>query len=55
MQVFNPLAALIGEENLPNISELVHLLQEREESLKEGFTVAFKGQEFIFVPDFIDR
>ena len=49
------LAALIGEETLTNLSELVLLLQEGEESLKEGFTVTFKDQEYVFVPDFIDR
>ena len=47
--------ALIGEENLPNLSELVLLLQEREDSLKEGFSVTFKDQEFNFVPEFVDR
>ena len=40
---------------MTNVSELVLLLQEREEFLKEGFTVTFKGQEYVFVPDFIDR
>ena len=49
------LAALIGEENLPNLSDLVLLLQEREESLEEGFTVVFKEQVFNFVPEFVDR
>ena len=49
------LAALIGEENLPNLSELVLLLQEGEESLKDGFTVVHKEEEFNFVVEYVDR
>ena len=48
-------AALIGEENLANLTEIVHLLQEGEENLTEGFTVTYQDQEYNFVPQFIDR
>ena len=49
------LAALIAEENLGNITELILLLQRKEEDMKEGFEVIFKGQEYIFLPEFLDR
>ena len=50
------LAALIAEENLTNVTDLVLLLQRREEEMKEeGFIVVHKGQEYKFVPEFLDR
>ena len=51
----NITAALIGEENLTNLTEIVHLMQEREGSLSEGFTVTYDGKDYNFVPQFIDR
>ena len=48
-------AALIGEENLPNLTGLVQLLQEREGALEDGFTVIHNGQEYNFVPEYVDR
>ena len=48
-------AALIAEEKLENVTGLVLLLQRREEEMKEGFTVTYKDQDFIFVPEFLDR
>ena len=49
------LAALIAEEKLENVTELVLLLQKREEEMKSGFTVVFNDKEYIFVPEFLDR
>ena len=49
------LAVLIGEENLTNLTDLVLLMQEREESLKNGFTVVFDNEEFNFAAEFVDR
>ena len=49
------IAALIAEEKLENVTELVLLLQEREEEMRSGFTVVFNDQEYIFVPEFLDR
>jgi hypothetical protein len=46
---------LIAEEKLCNITDLVLLLQGREESMKAGFNVIYKDQEFNFYPTFIDR
>lgn len=48
-------AALIAEEKLEHVTELVLLLQRREEEMRSGFTVVFNDQEFIFVPEFLDR
>ena len=30
-------------------------LQKQEESLKDGFTITFKGEQFTFFPTYIDR
>ena len=30
-------------------------LQKQEESLKDGFTITFKGEQFTFFPKYIDR
>ena len=49
------LAALMAEENLANISDLVLLLQRRQEEMKEGFQVIHNDQEFVFLPEFLDR
>ena len=45
----------MAEENLENITELVLLLQNKEEEMKEGFAVMYKEEEFIFLPEFLDR
>ena len=39
LDVVSSIAILIAEEKLSNLTELVLLLQEREESMKSGFTV----------------
>ena len=55
LDVVSSIAILIAEEKLSNLTELVLLLQEREESMKSGFTVPYKDEEFKFFPSFIDR
>ena len=49
------IAALIAEEKLENVTELVLLLQKREEEMRSGFSVVFNDHEYIFVPEFLDR
>ena len=46
---------LIAEENLSNLTDLVLLLQEREESMKDGITVVYNDAEYTFFSTFIDR
>ena len=45
----------MGDEKEEVILKSVLWLQKREEELKEGFTVTYKGQEFVFVPRYIER
>ena len=45
----------MAEESEPIIAKAIVWLQERQESLKEGFEVEFKGGEYIFAPTYIDR
>ena len=46
---------LMAEEKLENIQVFLLRLQEQAETLKDGFSVSYKGEEFDFVADFIDR
>ena len=55
LHISYPIAILIAEEKLSNLTELVLLLQEREESMKSGFTVSYNDEEFKFYPSYIDR
>ena len=48
-------AALIAEESLENVTDLVLLLQRSEEEMKDGFTAAYQDQEYLFMPEFLDR
>ena len=45
----------MGDEKEEVILKSVLWLQKREEELKDGFTVTYKGQEFVFVPRYIER
>ena len=45
----------MGDEKEEVILKSVFWLQKREEELKDGFTVTYKGQEFVFVPRYIER
>ena len=49
------LAVIMAEESEPVIARAIVWLQERQESLKDGFIVEFKGEEYIFAPTYIDR
>ena len=46
---------LVAEEKLANIREFILRIQTQQESLSGGFTVLHMGEEYNFVPKFIDR
>ena len=48
-------AVIMAEESDPVLLKAVLWLQERQEMLKEGFCLDFRGNNYIFVPTFIDR
>ena len=45
----------MAEEKEEVLQKATLWLQEREESLSGGFSVDYKGEEFIFVPKYFDR
>ena len=45
----------MANETDPVLIKAVKWLQLRQESLKDGFIVDYKGGEYIFVPEYIDR
>ena len=45
----------MANETDPVLIKAVKWLQLRQESLKDGFVVDYKGGEYIFVPEYIDR
>ena len=48
-------AVIMANETDPVLIKAVKWLQLRQESLKDGFVVDYKGGEYIFVPEYIDR
>ena len=48
-------AIIMAEEKEEVLQKATLWLQEREESLSGGFSVDYKGEEFIFVPKYFDR
>ena len=45
----------MGDEKDDVILKSVLWLQKREEEMTDGFTVTYKGQEYVFVPRYIER
>ena len=45
----------MADESDPVLVKAILWLQKRQEGLKNGFTVEYKGGEYIFVPKYIDR
>ena len=48
-------AVIMADESDPVLVKAILWLQKRQEGLKDGFTVEYKGGEYIFVPKYIDR
>ena len=49
------LAVIMAEETDAVLLKAVVWLQKRQERLRDGFSVEFKGEEYIFIPKYIDR
>ena len=45
----------MAEETDAVLLKAVVWLQKRQERLRDGFSVEFKGEEYIFIPKYIDR
>ena len=45
----------MAEEKDEVILKSILWQQKQQESLKEGFTITFMGEEFVFFPTYIDR
>ena len=54
-KVTRVLAVLMADEKDAILLKMVLYLQKRQNELLEGFTVNFKGEEFVFLPSFVDR
>ena len=54
-KVTRVLAVLMAEEKTAILTKMVLWLQEQQNSLGEGFTVNYKGEDYMFFPTFVDR
>ena len=54
-KVTRVLAVLMADEKDAVLLKMVLYLQEKQNELLEGFTVDFKGEEFFFLPSFVER
>ena len=54
-KVTRVLAVLMADEKDAILLKMVLYLQKKQNGLLEGFTVTFKGEEFVFLPSFVDR
>ena len=48
-------AIIMAEEKDEVLQKATLWLQKREETLKGGFSVVYKGEQFTFLPKFFDR
>ena len=49
------LAVVMAEEKDNVLLKMVQFMQKKQNDLLDGFTVEYKGEEYVFVPKFIDR
>ena len=48
-------AIIMAEESDPILVKAILWLQERQESLRDGFVVQYREGEYIFAPKYLDR
>ena len=54
-KVTRVLAVLMSEEKQEIMLKMVLYLQKKQNELLDGFSVTYKGEEYTFVPRFVDR
>ena len=54
-RVTRVLAVIMADEKDPIMIKMVLYLQKKQNQLLEGFTVKHKGEEYCFLPAFVDR
>ena len=54
-KVTRVLAIVMAEEKTDTLTKMVLYLKRQQNLLCEGFTVDYKGEEYMFFPKFIDR
>ena len=54
-KVTRVLAIVMAEEKTVTLTKMVLYLQKQQNMLNEGFTVNYKGEEYMFFPKFVDR
>ena len=54
-RVTRVLAVIMADEKDPIMIKMVLYLQKKQNQLLEGFTVKHKGEEYCFLPTFVDR
>ena len=54
-KVTRVLAIVMAEEKTATLTKMVLYLQKQQNMLNEGFTVNYKGEEYMFFPKFVDR
>ena len=45
----------MAEEKNDVVEKAVLWLQKKQEELRDGFAVQYKGGEYVFLPEYIDR
>lgn len=54
-KVTRVLAVLMAEEKTAILTKMVLWLQKQQNLLGEGFSVNYKGEDYMFFPTFVDR
>ena len=54
-KVTRVLSILMAEEKTDILTKMVLYLQKQQNLLTEGFSVIYKGENYIFFPKFVDR
>ena len=55
MYILNSVAVTMADESDDVLVKAVVWLQKKQESMKDGFSIDYKGSEYTFFPTYLDR